>query len=55
MIQYSGKSMCGGIAVGKIHLLEKRSQPVEKYKAEDCGVEIRRFETARAKAQEQLA
>lgn len=55
MTEYSGKSVCGGTAVGKIHLMAKSERPVVRYKAEDSEGEIRRLEEARAEAGKQLA
>lgn len=55
MTEYHGKSVCGGIAVGKIHLMVKREQNIVRYEAKDCDSEISRFETARKEARNQLA
>lgn len=55
MTKYSGKSVCGGIAVGKVHLMTKKKHTVVRYKTEDCAEELRRFEEARIKARSQLA
>ncbi len=55
MTEYHGKSVCGGIAVGKIHLMVKREQNIVRYEAKDCDSEICRFETARKEARNQLA
>lgn len=55
MTEYSGKSVYGGIAIGKIHLLAKKEQTIVRYKIEDCAAELRRFEEAGRKAQSQLA
>ena len=55
MTEYHGKSVCGGLAVGKIHLMVKRDQNIVRYEAKDCDSEICRFETARKEARNQLA
>lgn len=55
MTKYNGKSVYGGIAIGKIQVMAKREQPIVRYKTEDCDGELHRFETARAKAKSQLA
>lgn len=55
MTEYHGKSVCGGIAVGKIHVIGKKEQTIVKYQAEDCDSEISRFEMARKEARSQLA
>ncbi len=55
MKEYSGKSACGGIAIGRIHLMDKKRAAVARYKVEDIRREIRRFDEARRKAESQLA
>lgn len=55
MTEYHGKSVCGGIAVGKIHVIGKKEQTIVKYQAGDCDSEISRFEMARKEARSQLA
>lgn len=55
MIAYNGKSVYGGIAIGKIHLMSKQEQRIVRHKIENCDKEIERFEDAKAKAQNQLA
>ena len=55
MIQYNGKSVYGGIAIGKIHIMEKQEQRIVRHRVEDCNKEIERFETAKTEAQNQLA
>lgn len=55
MTEYNGKSVYGGIAIGKIHILAKSEQRIVRYKIEDSEAEIQRFETARKEAQNQLA
>ncbi len=55
MTKYNGKSVYGGIAVGKIHLMTKKEHPIVRHRVEDCAGELRRFEEARVKAQSQLA
>lgn len=55
MTKYSGKSVYGGIAIGKIHLMAKREHPIVRHKVEDFAGEIQRFEEAKTKAQSQLA
>ena len=55
MMKYNGKSVYGGIAIGKIQLMTKREQPIVRHKVEDCAGELLRFEDARVKAQSQLA
>lgn len=55
MTKYNGKSVYGGIAIGKIHLMTKKEHSIVRHKVEDCAMEIQRFEEARTKAQNQLA
>ncbi|MCI9136377.1 MAG: phosphoenolpyruvate--protein phosphotransferase [Lachnospiraceae bacterium] len=55
MTEYNGKSVYGGIAIGRIHILAKSEQRIVRYKIEDSEAEIQRFETARKEAQNQLA
>ncbi|MDO5390440.1 MAG: phosphoenolpyruvate--protein phosphotransferase [Eubacteriales bacterium] len=54
MERYEGKSIFRKIAMGKIFFYEKNNSVVKREKIEDTQAEQRRFETARAKAQEQL-
>lgn len=54
MKEYSGKSVCGGIAVGTIRVHEKGARQTEPVHVEDVDGEIRRFENARSKAIAQL-
>ncbi len=49
-----GKSVFGGIAVGKLALYRKRDDQVKRKKISDVEAEIRRFEKARKQAKEQL-
>lgn len=55
MTQYSGKSVCSGIAIGKLHIIAKHKQPIEEHKVEDCGKELRRLDAAKEEAKAQLA
>ncbi|MDE6979908.1 MAG: phosphoenolpyruvate--protein phosphotransferase [Lachnospiraceae bacterium] len=55
MEKYSGKSVYGGIAIGKIHLMTKREQSIVRRKIEDTDKEIKRFEEAKETAKNQLA
>lgn len=51
---YNGKSVCGGIAIGKISVYKKKEQQVKRIKIEDADEEMRRYEAAQEKAMEQL-
>ncbi len=55
MIEYNGKSVYGGIAVGKIHLMSKSKQQIVRRKIDNSDEETERFEAAKAEAQNQLA
>lgn len=50
----NGKSVYGGIAIGKIHVINKGDETVKRYKIEDVHSEILRFEQAKETAKEQL-
>lgn len=51
---YQGKSVFGGIAIGKIQVWKKGEQQVKRYKVEDLNGEVVRFQTAKDEAVEQL-
>lgn len=55
MTEYSGKTVCGGIAIGKLHIIAKTGPSIEKYKVEDSSREIQRLEAAKEEAKAQLA
>lgn len=50
----NGKSVFGGIAIGKISIYEKGDNQVKRTKITDVAAEVMRFERARNKAKEQL-
>ncbi len=54
MIVIKGQGVCGGIAFGKIELLKKEASIIQRTRVSDTDAEIKRFETARKKASEQL-
>lgn len=49
-----GKSVFGGIAIGKLAIYRKRDSQVKRVKVSDAEAEICRFEEARERAKEQL-
>ena len=51
---YSGKSVFGGIAIGKISVYKKNEQQVKRVQTEDTKGELARYEAAKAAAVEQL-
>lgn len=54
MQTYRGKSVFGGIAIGKIKVYKKEQQQVHRRKIEDVEAELARYERARMQAIEQL-
>lgn len=51
---YQGKSVFGGIAIGKICVYQKEEQQVKRSKVEDAGSEVARFHKAKDTALTQL-
>lgn len=51
---YSGKSVFGGIAIGKISVYKKNEQQVKRVRIEDTEGEYKRYEEAKETAIEQL-
>lgn len=51
---YQGKSIFGGIAIGKIYCYDKEKRKVRRTSISDTEQEIERFETAKAAAVKQL-
>lgn len=51
---YSGKSVFGGIAIGKISVYRKNEQQVKRVRTEDTKGELARYEAAKSAAIEQL-
>lgn len=49
-----GKSVFGGIAIGRLFVYNKKEHQVKRYKIADAAAEIARFTTARETAKEQL-
>lgn len=54
MQTYKGKSVFGGVAIGKIRVYKKEQQQVHRRKIEDVEAEMARYERARAQTIEQL-
>lgn len=50
----NGKSVFGGIAIGKISIYDKGDDQVKREKVADVATEVQRFENAKEKAKEQL-
>ena len=51
---YNGKSVFGGIAIGKISVYQKKEQQVKRVKIEDPDQEMARYENAKAEGIKQL-
>lgn len=54
-MKMEGKSVFGGVAMGRLSIYKKDDQVVKRLKVDDAEAEIRRYEEASAKAKEQLA
>ncbi|MFQ7312503.1 MAG: phosphoenolpyruvate--protein phosphotransferase [Sellimonas sp.] len=54
MITLKGKSVFGGVAIGKIAFYKRKEQQIKRIHVEDTQAEIKRFEEAKAEAIEQL-
>lgn len=52
---YRGKSVFGGIAIGRLHIYSKKNLQVKRERIEDAEAEVARFHAAREKAIGQLA
>ncbi len=51
---YNGKSVFGGVAIGRLSIYKKNTHTVTETKIEDTAAEIKRFENAKETAKEQL-
>ena len=49
-----GKSVFGGVAIGKLSIYQKQDNVVKRQKIEDTEAEVARFQTAKETAKEQL-
>ena len=54
MITLSGKSVFGGVAIGKIAFYKRQEKQVRRYHVEDTEAEVARFEEAQETAIAQL-
>ena len=54
MIKFSGSSVFGGVAIGKLFIFQKKENKVERRHIEDAGKETERFEKAKEEALKQL-
>lgn len=54
MIALTGKSVFGGVEIGKIAFYKRNNQQVKRWRVEDTDAEVARFEAAKTAAVEQL-
>ncbi len=54
MVVLEGKSVFGGVAIGKLFFLKKNTEKIIRYKVDNPETELTRFENARLKAISQL-
>jgi len=54
-MKLEGKSVFGGIAIGRLSVYRKEEKSVKRYKVQDAEAEVLRFQDAREKAKEQLS
>ncbi|MBD5450381.1 MAG: phosphoenolpyruvate--protein phosphotransferase [Lachnospiraceae bacterium] len=54
MEEYNGKSVFGGIAIGKLHIYNKKNLQVKRERVEDTEKEVERFDAAKDAAIRQL-
>lgn len=54
-MRIEGKSVFGGVAMGRLSVYQKNDQVVKRTKISDIDAEVRRYEEASEKAKEQLA
>lgn len=54
MITLTGKSVCGGIEIGKIAFYKRNERQIKRWHVEDTKAEVERFEAAKQKAMDQL-
>ena len=52
---FEGKSVFGGVAIGKIKLYKKQENSIKRVSVEDTDAEYKRFEEAKETAKNQLA
>ena len=55
MLIYHGKSVYGGIAIGKIKFWKKSDVDIKCYRTDKPALEFSRFENALSEAKEQLS
>ena len=54
MLIIKGQGVCGGVAFGKLELLKKNIDPIQKSRVKNAEEELKRFEEAKNKASGQL-
>ena len=53
-MEIKGKSVFGGVAIGRVSVYQKKDNVVRRVKVDDVDAELQRFEDARVEAQKQL-
>lgn len=54
MITLTGKSVFGGVSIGKIAFYKRNEQQIKRWHVDDTESEVKRFEDAKAKAVAEL-
>lgn len=54
MITLSGKSVFGGVEIGKIAFYKRNERQIKRYRVEDTAAEVKRFEASKAVALDEL-
>ena len=54
MITLTGKSVFGGVEIGKIAFYKRNERQIKRWRVEDTEAEVKRFEEAKATAISQL-
>ena len=55
MLEFCGKGVCGGIAIGTVKVFGNRQEAVRRISTDDTDREKERFENAKKRALEQLS
>ena len=54
MITLTGKTVCGGVAVGKVYVFSREESTIKRHHVDNSDKEIERFEQARLQASDEL-
>lgn len=55
MPEFLGKGVCGGIALGKVSVVDRERKQIRRKSVDDVGKQLERFELSKKKAMEQLS